>query len=65
MKIHPDFWMWLGGSHVETEERFVWNHSERPAGHEYLTNSYLVEVNNQLEQDLLVAIMKIHTYYWI
>ena len=65
MKIHPDFWMWLGGSHVETEERFVWNHSGRPAGHEYLMNSYLVEVNNQLEQDLLVAIMKIHTYYWI
>ena len=65
MKIHHDYWIWLGGSYVETEESFVWNHSGRPAGQPYRMNSYLVEVDNQLEQDFIVAIMKIHPYYWI
>ena len=35
MKIHPDYWIWLGSSYVETIERFMWNHSGRSAGHEY------------------------------
>ena len=65
MKIHPDYWIWLGGSYVETEERFVWNHSGRPAGQEYRMNCYLVEVDNQFEQDFIVAIMKIYPDYWI
>ena len=65
MKIHPDYWIWLGGSYEETEERFVWNHSGRPAGQEYQMNSYLVEVDNQFEQDFIVVIMKIHHDYWI
>ena len=38
MKIHPYSWIWLGGSYEETEERFVWNHSGRPAGQEYQIN---------------------------
>ena len=36
----------------------MWNHSARPAGQEYRMNSYLVEVDNQLEQDFIVAITK-------
>ena len=43
----------------------MWNHSGRPAGQEYRMNSYLVEVDNQFEQDFIVAIMKIHPDYWI
>ena len=35
MIIHRDYWIWLGGSYVETEEKFVWNHSGRPAGQPY------------------------------
>ena len=65
LKIHHDYWIWLGGSYVETEEKFVWNHSGRPAGQEYRMNSYLVEVDDQFEQDFIVAIMKIHHDYWI
>ena len=63
MKIHPNYWIWLGGSYVEIKERFVWNHSGRPAGQEYRINSYLVEVDNQFEQDFMVVIMKIHPDY--
>ena len=65
MKIHPDYWIWLGGSYVETEERFVWNHSGRPAGQEYRMNCYLVEVDNQFEQDFIFATTKIHHDYLI
>ena len=38
----------------------MWNHSGRPARQEYQMNSYLVDEDNQLEQDFIVAIMKIH-----